>query len=102
MIRRCDTCKFWALGEEFHDKAQLEKHADDREGTCRRHAPSPVNYGFTYEVLRHLTHLSWKECSEGERETEFQDWEEAMFKSQAWPRTEGHDWCGEWREKDKQ
>ncbi len=100
-MRRCDTCEFWVLGGERLEESQLERHADDREGYCRRHAPVPSNFGHMREVLRHLTHLSWNACTEEERMSEFGDWEEAGLEARAWPVTRGADWCGDWRPKEK-
>ncbi len=101
-MRRCDTCAFWVLGGESPILNE-KRHQDDREGYCRRHAPAPFDHGFAVEVLRHLTRLSWNvelaEESETEKNKEFEDWEEAMLKTRAWPTTTASDWCGDWREK---
>ena len=96
-MRRCDTCEFWELGGEHTPESQFEKHVDDREGYCRRHAPAPFNFDFANEVLKHLTHLSWQACTEEEQKTEFKDWETAGLGARAWPVTCAHDWCGEWK-----
>jgi hypothetical protein len=98
-MRRCDACEFWVLGGERSAEDEMKKHADDRSGYCRRNAPFPHDYGTAYELLKHLTHLSWKACTEEERETDFKDWEEACLRTRAWPMTEGSDWCGEFSKK---
>jgi hypothetical protein len=97
-MRRCDTCEFWVLGGET-PLANEKKHPDDREGYCRRHAPAPFDHNSVYEVLRHLTHLSWAAVDEDERKNEFDGWEEASLHARAWPMTTGSDWCGDWQKR---
>lgn len=98
-MRRCDACEFWVLGGQLPSE-QEKKHKDDRLGYCRRRAPSPFNSDIPYELLRHLTHLSWNACTEEEQADEFQDWEEAGLRSShVWPMTTGSDWCGDWQKR---
>jgi hypothetical protein len=99
-MRRCDACEFWVLGGQFLPDNQMKKHKDDRLGYCRRRAPSPYSHDIPHELLRHLTHLSWKACTEEERATDFDDWEEAGLQSgHVWPMTTGSDWCGDWQKR---
>jgi hypothetical protein len=94
-MRRCDACEFWVRSE-----FQSPKHADDLTGDCRRRAPSPYNHDVVYELLKHLTHLSWNACTEEERSTEFGGWEEAGLNgSCSWPPTRASGWCGEFSKK---
>lgn len=94
-MARCDTCRFWDTDDPSLDRSG---HPDDRQGTCRRRAPEPWASDYRYEVLRHLTHLSWKALGGGEfNEKEFNEWEDAAHYSCAcWPQTRGSDWCGDY------
>ena len=94
-MRRCDACEFWSLGGEHTPEIEMQKHEDDRRGYCRRHAPFPFDYGSAYEMLKHLTHLSWAACTEEEQASDFESWEEACLGERIWPMTRGSDWCGE-------
>ena len=95
MTRRCDTCEFWERGDR--GGADDEVHVDDRQGRCRRSPPRPTMGDWEYEILRHLTTISWRNANEHEQETEFRDWEEAVEAPVIWPITTASDWCGEWR-----
>jgi hypothetical protein len=98
--RRCDGCAFWALGEQWTPlESQEGQHADDRLGTCHRHAPRPPTGDFEYEVLKHLTMISWDHATAGQQEDNFKNWEEAYLQETSWPTTTGADWCGEWQDK---
>lgn len=91
---RCDLCTFWKKSEQTNDR----RHPDDLEGECRRNAPSPRPFDFHYEVLKHLTTLSWNVSDEEDRKKHFDDWEEAdCTGTTTWPLTFAHDWCGEFR-----
>jgi hypothetical protein len=95
-MRRCDACEFWVLLEH----QDMKRHVDDFRGDCRRRAPSPFNHDVTYELLKHLTHLSWNACTEEERAADFEGWEDAGHNgSCSWPPTTGSDWCGEFSKK---
>lgn len=101
-MRRCDACGFWVLSEYQDTSRNPGRHTDDFVGTCRRRAPSPSNHDIVYELLKHLTHLSWNACTEKERESDFKGWEEAgLHGSCSWPPTTGSDWCGEFSKKEE-
>ena len=87
--QRCDLCQFWVLGEQWR------QGADDKIGTCHRMAPRPTMGWFEYEILKHLTTLSWKVSSEEEQKSKFNDYEEAYLQSCSWPSTTAIDWCAE-------
>ena len=90
--RRCDTCEFWERRGVDDDEP-----VEDRRGLCRRAPPRPTHGDFEYEVLHHLTMISWRNSDEQEKEIGFGNWEEAVEAPAIWPLTLGGDWCGEWR-----
>lgn len=93
-MARCDLCVFWKKSDRNRNGA----HPDDMMGECRRNSPSPVSFGFHFEVIKHLSTLAWQVSDEKEREENFNDWEESHCTGfTTWPNTEGDDWCGEFR-----
>lgn len=68
--RFCADCQFFQPGA---DNPQV--------GECRRHAPSPVQFGqLNVQLLRHDIH-------ENEADA-------------VWPLVDASEWCGEWERKD--
>jgi|SRR5262249_61970372 len=84
--RRCDLCEFWVIGEQWRDTER---------GSCHRYAPRPTLGDYEYELMRHLTYLSWDVASDAERESDFMDWEEAYLGECCWPTTAASSWCGD-------
>jgi hypothetical protein len=87
--RRCDTCEFW---DRFDQWANMP----DR-GNCHRNAPRPTTGEWEYEMLNHITTLSWQYSEDQEK---FKGWEEAALVESSWPSTTGEDWCGEWQKRE--
>jgi hypothetical protein len=94
--KRCDTCEFWAPGDQWPIKEK--DPPDDRIAQCHRNAPRASLGDFEFEVLNLLSLI---ECYVGDTneksERETGDWEEACLRSSSWPATHGSDWCGEWQ-----
>jgi hypothetical protein len=98
--RRCDTCEFWVEGEPWGgEQPYPNAPPDERRGTCHRAAPHTSFGDHEYQLLRHLTLISWQHATEEEQKREFRDWEEVHCDSAIWPTTEGSTWCGEWKER---
>jgi hypothetical protein len=89
---RCDTCRFWVIGEQWGGAEGQEKTpADDRMGTCHRYAPSPTKGDFEYRVLNALVLIA------PENEQLEENWEQCIEANHPlWPSTYGIDWCGEY------
>jgi len=86
-VWRCDTCEFWAHGDQWRTNDSLS--ADDQIGTCHRNAPRATVGDFEYRVLEFLAVIT-------NRYKQEVDWEEATLKEASWPSTRANDWCGEW------
>ena len=98
--KRCDTCEFWARGDQWLESQDNEAPPDDRRGTCHRNAPRATIGEFEYEVLKHLTTIAWNHADAKQKEEDFCGWESAPLKESSWPSTVGSDWCGEWGQRD--
>lgn len=96
--RRCDGCAYWVEGEQWRNDAETDP--DEWNGACHRYAPRPTLGDFEHEVVKFLSTLAWEVSDAKARETEFLQWEEAYLAAPSWPRTNGADWCGEWRERE--
>jgi hypothetical protein len=95
--KRCDTCEFWAPGDQH--RYDTSRHEDDREGACHRYAPRPTLGDFEYEVLQHLTIMSWRQADEKQQDEDFKGWEDAVLECVSWPATTGAEWCGDWQKR---
>ena len=91
MTDQCATCKFWSVNEQWDDSQEPEM---ERRGGCHRHAPSPLIGDVAYEILHHLTLLSWE--AEHSTDKDFMNWEEAPLSNCSWPITRADDWCGDY------
>ena len=94
--KRCDNCEFWDLDDQWDESHNEGRHPDDYVGNCHRNAPRPTMGNFEYEILKHITIVTWKHATEEEKEREFKNWEEAYLGEVSWPSTKASDWCGEW------
>lgn len=88
----CRRCRFWVAGRHGPHGGS---HPDDLPGECRRRAPVPVPNAWA-TTLKYLTMISWRFCSEEERQKEFEDWEDVDDSCKTWwPNTRAVDWCGD-------
>jgi hypothetical protein len=99
MARRCSDCAFWMINEHYGGPALLKPTIDPDYvgGTCRRNAPRPTLGDFEFEVLQHLTTVSWAHADEDQKKNDFDLWEEAYIDRCSWPTTKAEDWCGEFQ-----
>jgi len=89
---RCDQCRYWVLAEQWDAETELERHADDRRGSCHRHAPQPIVGDSMYYLLYGIALL----IPRNSPEDFFENWEEAALGEAVWPVTWGEGWCGEY------
>lgn len=110
MTPRCDACAFWRISDD-PARSGHEWDPDDKQGTCRRHAPQPWNSDVVYEMLKHLTviafiaeitHSANDEADEKKIQAGYREWEAAASEPglASWPGTTGADWCGEFKPKE--
>jgi hypothetical protein len=95
--KRCDQCLHWVEGEEWGG-VQPNDGINDRDGyrgSCHRHAPVPSRGDWEYEVLNHLSMLSWSTSNENRNDKNWERWEEAFIAYAVWPVTRAGDWCGD-------
>ena len=86
----CATCRFWLAGNAGG------RHREDA-GCCHRHAPRPSKGQFEFEVMKHLTTLSWQVATVQQKDADFNDWEDPIGCGDThWPKTGAIDWCGEY------
>ena len=92
---RCERCRFW----EVQDRLK-EYDDEDQEGECRRYAPRIPDYhscealgliAWAVEEMANVTHNEFFDYGYGNVPT-------AHFN---WARTAAHEWCGEFKERDK-
>ena len=88
MIRRCDTCEFWMLVNQWGK--QEKRHQDDRVGSCRRNAPATIGE-YEYYVRRR------RQLHQRDRPDQFRQ-RLGGEQSSTWPCTHARDWCGEWKQ----
>ena len=67
---KCRNCTFWVEGEQFG--RNKTEDPDDRAGSCHRRAPHPTMGRWEYEVLQHLTLISWNTPNSKEKERRLQ------------------------------
>jgi hypothetical protein len=96
---KCRNCTFWVEGEQFG--RNKTEDPDDRAGSCHRRAPHPTMGRWEYEVLQHLTLISWNTPNSKEKEEDFKSWEDCELQPCAWPETRAANWCGEFKPKRK-
>jgi hypothetical protein len=95
-IWRCDTCEFWARGDQWGEECDKNRNRDDRIGSCHRNAARPTVGDYEYQTLHFLSLIAWA-IEHKPDQKDFNDWEEACLHTSIWPSTSGSDWCGEWQ-----
>lgn len=90
--QRCYNCAYWEPWM-FESK----DHPDDLEGDCRRRAPTAEHFAINHMgnlvgAIAWAIETQWdiKHSDKGDYWFENADLHEAC-----WPRTRGHDWCGD-------
>ena len=99
-MKRCDSCTFWVVGEQWGGaKSQQKHHPDDRLGSCHRNAPQTSLGDWNYHVLEALVLMIGPDAAD-QNEHLIQNWEECTHAQPAiWPTTAGNNWCGEYQSK---
>jgi hypothetical protein len=90
MKARCDRCRFW---QKIKDQRTV--HADDMDGECHFNAPPATHGRFEWELLSHLTTVSWAYAKN--KNGDFDTWEDAPYDHAGWPQTRGDEWCGQFK-----
>lgn len=87
----CLNCRYWEINDS------QSAHPEDYEGDCHRRAPVSSSFGLAQigMVLKAIQWAAEKSAHIESKENFLEDFETEMPYWTCWPRTHGHEWCGE-------